>query len=156
MNRTIELIAEGVLTNSRILEKLLDQLPPQVKEAVATIVAPVVSAPVVSAPVVAAPVVAPVVAAPVVSAPVVTAPVVTAPVVTAPVVTAPVVTAPALVAPFDNATGMIGYVTDKWKALGPTRGNEIQTVLTAMGCENINDVTPDKYGQLFAALENLK
>ena len=145
MNRTIELIAEGVLTNSRILEKLLDQLPPPVKEAV--VAAPVVSAPVVSAPVVSAPVV---------SAPVVSAPVVSAPVVAAPVVAAPVVAAPALVAPFDNATGMIGYVTDKWKALGPTRGNEIQTVLTAMGCENINDVTPDKYGQLFAALENLK
>ena len=122
MNRTIELIAEGVLTNSRILEKLLDQLPQQVKEAVATIVAPVVAAPVVAAP----------------------------------VVSAPVVSAPVVAAPFDNATGMIGYVTDKWKALGPTRGNEIQTVLTAMGCENINDVTPDKYGQLFAALENLK
>jgi len=51
---------------------------------------------------------------------------------------------------------MIGYVTDKWKALGPTRGNEIQTVLTAMGCENINDVQADQYGTLYANLENLK
>ena len=61
-----------------------------------------------------------------------------------------------MVAPFDNATGMIGYVTDKWKALGSTRGNEIQTALMAMGYENLNDVTPDKYNQLFAALELLK
>ena len=121
MNKTIELIAEGVLTNARILEKLLDQLPAQVREAVARhsvgqlphqdivgrkSIDEVVSAPVVSAP-------------------------------------------------FNTAAQMIEYVTNKWRTLGPSRGAEIQTVLTNLGCENINDVTVDKYDRLYSVLESL-
>ena len=121
--------------------------------------APVAPAP---APVVqAAPVVVSVVdtPAPVVAAPVVTAPVVAAPVMPAPPsfvaptpVAAPVITG----APFSDPKGLIDYVMGAYKALGATKGAMIQNVLVGLGYQNINDVKPEHYGQLFAGVEALK
>jgi len=109
--------------------------------------APVAPAP---APVVqAAPVVAPVVAAPVVAAPVMPAP---------PSFVAPVaVAAPAASgAPFSDPKGLIGYVMDSYKTLGPQKGALIQGVLTGLGYQNINDVKPEHYAALFSGVEALK
>ena len=101
-------------------------------------------------------------AAPVAPAP---APVVqVAPVVAAPAMPAPpafVAPAPAPApvaggAPFSDGKGLIDYVMASYKALGAAKGSQIQTVLTGLGYQNINDVKPEHYGQLFAGVEALK
>ena len=121
--------------------------------------APVAPAP---APVVqAAPVVAPTPVA-TVAAPVVVAQPVPATVSPSNAMPAPptfVTPAPALVAtgaPFSDPKGLIGYVMDSYKTLGPQKGALIQGVLTGLGYQNINDVKPEHYGQLFAGVEGLK
>ena len=102
-------------------------------------------------------------AAPVAPAP---APVVqVAPVVAAPAMPAP----PAFVnpapyvpmaapagAPFSDGKGLIDYVMASYKALGAAKGAQIQNVLVSLGYQNINDVKPEHYGQLFAGVEALK
>ena len=87
----------------------------------------------------------------------------TAPAPVAPVVAMPAppsFVAPAPVAPagapFSDPKGLIDYVMNSYKALGPQKGAQIQTVLTSMGYGNINDVKPEHYGALFAGVEALK
>jgi len=91
------------------------------------------------------------VAAPVAPAP---APVMPPP----PVFVAPPPPAPAApaAAPFSDQKGLIDYVMGAYKALGPQKGAQIQNVLVGMGCTNINDVKPEQYGALYAAVEQLK
>jgi hypothetical protein len=74
---------------------------------------------------------------------------------------APVAPAPAPApapagAPFSDPKGLIDYVMSSYKALGPQKGAQIQTVLTGLGYGNINDVKPEHYGALFAGVEALK
>lgn len=72
---------------------------------------------------------------------------------------APVAPAPAPApagAPFSDPKGLIDYVMSSYKALGPQKGAQIQTVLTNLGYGNINDVKPEHYGALFAGVEQLK
>jgi hypothetical protein len=95
---------------------------------------------------------APVAAAPVAAAPVVTAPAMPAP----PAFTAPVAAPAPTGAPFSDGKGLIDYVMGAYKALGPQKGALIQGVLTGMGYQNINDVKPEHYGQLFTGVEGLK
>ena len=76
-----------------------------------------------------------------------------APVVAAPV--APAVASPSS-APFSDGKGLIDYVMNAYKALGPQKGAQIQGVLTGMGYANINDVKPEMYGALYAGVEALK
>ena len=59
-------------------------------------------------------------------------------------------------APFTDGKGLIDYVMGAYKALGPQKGAQIQNVLIGMGCTNINDVKPEQYGALYAAVEALK
>ncbi len=106
--------------------------------------APVAPAP---APVVQAaptPVAAPVAAAPAMPAP---------PAFVAPV---PAATPVATGAPFTDGKGLIDYVMGAYKALGAAKGAQIQNVLVGLGYQNINDVKPEHYGQLFAGVEALK
>jgi pyruvate dehydrogenase E2 component (dihydrolipoamide acetyltransferase) len=101
-------------------------------------------------------------AAPVAPAP---APVVqVAPVVATPAMPAPpafIAPAPAPApvvagAPFSDGKGLIDYVMSAYKALGAAKGSQIQNVLVSLGYQNINDVKPEHYGQLFAGVEALK
>jgi hypothetical protein len=124
----------------------------------APVVAPVASAPVASnvAPNIApvAPNIAPVAPniAPV--APNI-APVV--PAMPAPPTFAPAAPAPAPVnAPFTDGKGLIDYVMGAYKAMGAQKGAQIQTVLTGLGYQNINDVKPEHYGVLHQGIEALK
>jgi hypothetical protein len=108
----------------------------------------------VAAPAPVAPTPAPVVQAP---APV-AAPLAAAPAMPAPpsfMTPAPVAAAPTG-APFTDGKGLIDYVMGAYKALGPQKGALIQGVLTGLGYQNINDVKPEHYGQLFAGVEGLK
>jgi hypothetical protein len=89
-----------------------------------------------------------------VAAPVAPAPVMPPP----PVFVAPPPPAPAApaAAPFSDQKGLIDFVMGAYKALGPQKGAQIQNVLIGMGCTNINDVKPEQYGALYAAVEALK
>jgi hypothetical protein len=133
-------------------------LTAQMQSSNVTAAAPVAPAP---APVVQAapaPVAAPVPAS--VAAPVVTpAPVVAAPAMPAPpsfITPAPVAAPAPTGAPFTDGKGLIDYVMGAYKALGPQKGALIQNVLVNLGYQNINDVKPEHYGQLFAGVEALK
>lgn len=101
------------------------------------------------APVAVAPVAAPVPTPP---APVAEAPAMPAP----PVFAAVPVAAPAASAPFSDPKGLIGYVMEAYKNLGPAKGAQIQQVLVSLGYQNINDVKAEHYGALFAGVEALK
>ena len=70
----------------------------------------------------------------------------------APAPAAPVVQA----APFADGPGLIAYVMGAYKEMGPTKGAQIQGVLTQLGYQNINDVKPEHYGSLFQGVEALK
>lgn len=59
-------------------------------------------------------------------------------------------------APFTDGKGLIDYVMGAYKALGPQKGAQIQNVLVGLGYQNINDVKPEHYGQLYAGVEALK
>jgi hypothetical protein len=101
-----------------------------------------------AAPVAPAPV--PVVkAAPVVAAP---APVMPAP----PVFVAPVAAPAPAPSMFTDPKGLIDYVMGAYKTLGPQKGASIQGVLVGLGYQNINDVKPEHYGDLFNGIEALK
>lgn len=151
-NEVILTIAQAILANTKVIQSLVDHLPAEVREKVASVVAPVAAvapvipkpAPVVVAPVVVAPVVAPVpVAAPVMPAP---------PSFAAPVVASVV---PGT-APFSDPKGLIDFVMNSYKALGTVKGAGIQGVLVSLGYQNINDVNPAHYGALFTGIEALK
>ncbi len=101
----------------------------------------------VSVPVVAAPVVQPVVVEP---TPVVAA--VVAPVVAA--VASPLT--PTGAVPFTDNKGLVAYMMDSYRTLGPIKGAEIQQVLASVGKTNINEITPDLYATVYAAVEALK
>jgi hypothetical protein len=120
-------------------------------------VAPVAAVAPAPAPVVqAAPVVVSVVDTP---APPPPAPVAAAPAMPAPpafVAPAPAAAPVATGAPFTDGKGLIDYVMGAYKALGATKGAQIQNVLVNLGYQNINDVKPEHYGQLFAGVEALK
>ena len=155
---TIVIIAEAVLSNTRVLEKLIDALPVEVKAAVQEKVASVGQpAPVAPAP---APVVqaapAPVAPAPAMPAPPVFTPAAPIPTVTA-VAAAPTTAtvSPSEKAPFSDAKGLIDFVMASYKALGPQKGAGIQGVLTGLGYQNINDVNPAHYDALFAGVKAL-
>jgi hypothetical protein len=159
---TIVIIAEAILSNTRVLEKLIDALPVEVKTAVQQKVvnvaqpAPVAPAPAPVVQAVAAPAPAPAMPAPpVFTAPVAPAP---APTPTAPVINAapaPAVASPSEKAPFTDAKGLIDFVMSAYKALGPQKGAGIQNVLTGLGYQNINDVNPAHYDAMFAGVKAL-
>ena len=95
----------------------------------------------------------PVPVAPVAQAPVFQAPAAQMP--APPSFAAPVVQQASAV-PFSDGQGLIAYVMDAYKSMGPTKGAGIQGVLTSIGVANINDVKPEQYGTLFAGVEALK
>ena len=70
---------------------------------------------------------------------------------------APAPAAPvAQAAPFADGPGLIAYVMGAYKEMGPTKGAQIQGVLTQLGYQNINDVKPEHYGSLYQGVEALK
>ena len=164
---TIQMICTAIITNTKLIQSLIDALPHEVRETVAATVNPTPAPIVVQAPVVVAPVkevaVAPVVPIQATPAPVVaTIPVpVVAEVVAVPV-TPVVVAAPAVVspsstkkAPFSDQKSMVEYVMRTYTKIGRERGVGIQKHLESIGCLNINLVKPEHYDALFTALEAL-
>ena len=153
-NVAIQLIAEAIIANTKVIQSLIDALPRETVQAVAQVVDPEPTIPqfVPTPAVVAGP--APVVVAP---APVVAAPVAApAPVMPPPPTFAAAPAPVATGAPFSDPKGLIDYVMGAYKLMGPQKGSGIQSLLTGMGYANINDVKPESYGQLYAGIEALK
>ncbi len=171
-------VANAITANAEVLKSLIDSLPKTTVEAVEKKVSKSTtkSTEVKPEPVVVAAPVAPVVVTPVDHVVVPTTPAMPAapfpsvasiqqpiqqpiqtPVQPAPVV-APVVAAPIQAdAPvFADAKQMMKFVMDSYQALGNVKGARIQEVLNSIGVHNINDVTPEQYGALFAGVEALK
>lgn len=125
---TIQMIAQAVIANTKVIQSLIDALPHDAKVAVAEIASPTPA----PAP---APVAMP-----------------------APPVFAAQVPTPAQgsAAPFTDVKGMIDYVMGVYRELGPQKGALIQNVLTGLGYQNINDVKPEHYSALFQGVEQLK
>lgn len=101
-------------------------------------------------------------AAPVAPAPAPVVKAAPAPVAPAPAMPAPPVFVAPVAAPapapsmFTDPKGLIDYVMGAYKALGPQKGASIQGVLVGLGYQNINDVKPEHYGDLFNGIEALK
>ena len=151
---TIQMIAQAIIANTKVIQSLIDALPHEAKVAVAGVANVAPPAPVAQAPMpVAAP--APVTVAP---TPMPAPPVFTAPVaVPAPVVAPVAVSAPATLekAPFTDGKGLIDFVMGTYKQLGPQKGAGIQGVLTGLGYSNINDINPAHYDALYAGVKGL-
>jgi hypothetical protein len=172
-DQTIQMIAQAIIANTKVLQTLVETLPREavakVEEKVASVApaAPVAPAP---APVVQAaplPVATPPapVAAPVVAAPV--APATVSPSNQMPVMPAlPVFEAPApapapapaapVAVPFKDNQELTQYVLNVYRELGPQKGMQIQKVLDSLGIKNINDTRPDQYAQFYAGVEQIR
>jgi len=153
---TIQMIAQAVIANTKVIQSLIDALPHDAKVAVAEIASPAPVA--MSAP---APAPAPVAMSAPAPAPAPVAMPAPAPApvaMPAPPVFAAQVPTPAQgsAAPFTDVKGMIDYVMGVYRELGPQKGAQIQNVLTGLGYQNINDVTPEHYSALFQGVEQLK
>ncbi len=71
--------------------------------------------------------------------------------------TVPVVeAAPVAKAPFVDIKGLIFWIMEQYKALGPVKGAQIQNVLAGLGVSNVNDVPADKFLALYQGVEALK
>lgn len=140
-----------VKTNGTVSASPAVPVPPVV--AVPAPVAVAAPAPVSVEPV-SAPVVNPVVA-PVEPPKPVATPVATEAVQPAVVQAAPAAASPSNV-PFTDNKGLVAYMMDSYRTLGPIKGAEIQGVLSSVGKTNINEITPDLYATVYAAVEALK
>ena len=133
----IEALTQAVVALTAKLESANVAAPAPVAQAPAPVAAPAPAPAPVATP-------APVAAAPAMPAP---------PAFVAP---APAAAPAASGAPFTDGKGLIDYVMGAYKALGPQKGAQIQNVLVGLGYQNINDVKPEHYGQLYAGVEQLK
>jgi hypothetical protein len=137
---TILTIAQAILANTKVLQSLVDSLPKEAKAKVEAEVAKDTPVPTPAAT----------------PAPIPVAPVMATPTPVAPVPVAPAPASPSSSVPFADAKGMIAYVMDAYKALGPVKGSAIQQVLGGLGINTINEVKPEHYAALFAGVEKLK
>lgn len=162
-NDVIITIAQAIIANANVLQSLVDHLPVETKEAVASVVTPAPAAQVVKskkaekvepAPVFTAPV--PVVATPAPVAAQMPPPPVFTSVVNPLNTTTDTKSMGNVAAPFSDPKGLLAYVIASYNALGAQKGAGIQQVLVANGYQNINDVQPDHYAALYAGIEALK
>jgi|PlaIllAssembly_1097288.scaffolds.fasta_scaffold01303_7 hypothetical protein len=135
LESTLERVAISAERSELLLAKLLTAIE-DLAEAVGNTTNEPAPRPQVPAPVPAAPVEAPPAPPP------------------APVPTVPVTPA-AGGAPFTDQAGLMTYVMEKYKALGPTKGAMIQSKLLELGCANIKALPVDKYAAFHAAVEAL-
>jgi hypothetical protein len=150
-DQTIQMIAQAIIANTKVIQSLIDALPHETKAAVAEVVNPTPTPVAAPAPVaVVAPVVVP--PAPVAAPVAAPAPAMPAPPVFAAPAPAPVSTA----VPFNDGRSLIDYVMGVYKQIGPAKGAGIQNVLTGLGYQNINDVKSEHYVALFQGIEALK
>ena len=161
---TIQMICTAIITNTKLIQSLIDALPHEVRETVAATVNPTPAPVVVQAPApvveVAVVPVVPIQATPVLEAVTIPVPVVAevaAVPVTPVVVAAPAVASPSSTkkAPFSDQKSMVEYVMRTYTKIGRERGVGIQKHLESINCLNINLVKPEHYDGLFTALEAL-
>lgn len=59
-------------------------------------------------------------------------------------------------APFDDGKGLVDYVMKAYREMGPAKGANIQKVLVLAGYQNINDVKPEHYYEVWTGIEKLR
>lgn len=57
--------------------------------------------------------------------------------------------------PFHDGPTLLAYAQAKYRALGVVKGAHIQSILTALGVQNLTALTPDKYAMFYAQVEAL-
>ncbi len=67
----------------------------------------------------------------------------------------PVITPAAPSLPFTDTAGLIKYVMAKYNELGQVKGAKIQLVMQDHGYANVNDVKPEHFQAIHAAIEAL-
>jgi len=58
-------------------------------------------------------------------------------------------------APFSSPTDMVKYVSACYQAHGATHGTQMQQIIASLGVTNINELTPEKYDELYNKFEDL-
>lgn len=140
-DQTIQMIAQAIIANTKVIQSLIDALPRDAVEKVAEVVAPQkVAKKAEMQPPAPEPVTTPEPVAPVMPPP-------------------PTFEAkpaePVSDAPFKNSKELVDYVMTVYKEMGP-QGQKIQEVLIGLGHKNINDFRPEQYGALYAAIEAIR
>jgi len=93
------------------------------------------------------------------AAPAAPAPAAPAPAAPAPAAPAPASPAPApaqSTVPFSDKNGLMQYVMNKYKQLGPEKGAQIQAILVSLNLSNINDVEPAQFEQFYTSVEGIQ
>ena len=166
----IQIIAEAVLANARVLEALIAKLPDATKQAVAAEVSKATPAPAavqVPTPEPVIPEPAPVTVTTSPAMPAVPFPTEPATTPANPVVQAAVApsgqgavvqsaAASPSKAPFTDQRGLITYAMNKYKEVGSEKGKQIQVILNGLGINNINEAKPAQYDAIFAGIEGIK
>jgi len=149
-DQTIQMIAQAIIANTKVIQSLIDALPRETVEKVAEVVAPqkVGRKAEVQAEV-QAPTPAPT------SAPEPEPTPVAAPVMPPPPTFEVKPAEPVSDAPFKNSKELVDYVMTVYREMGP-RGQKIQEVLIGLGHKNINDFRPEQYGAVYAAIEAIR
>jgi hypothetical protein len=57
--------------------------------------------------------------------------------------------------PFSDGASLLKWVMEKYKALGPVKGAQIQKVINDLGYSNVNDIKPAHYADFHARVEAL-
>jgi len=57
--------------------------------------------------------------------------------------------------PFNDTPSLVLWATAKYKALGPERGAQIQPLIQSMGFTALNQIPPDRFAQVYQAIEAL-
>lgn len=147
-DQTIQMIAQAIIANTKVIQSLIDALPRETVEKVAEVVAPQkVGKKVEMQAEMQAPTSAPT------SAPEPTP--AAAPVMPPPPTFETKPAEPVSDAPFKNSKELVDYVMTVYKEMGP-RGQKIQEVLIGLGHKNINDFRPEQYGAVYAAIEAIR
>ena len=146
--QTIQIIAQAVIANTKVIQSLVDSLSSAEKQAVAgaakvpqvtALAASCLSTNVPESPPAPAPVVVTMPSPPTFAPPPAVAP----------------VEPPLVAAPFYDIRGLTQYVMTAYTELGAQKGARIQEVLISLGCQRIDEVTPEQYAQLYAGVEQL-
>lgn len=151
-DQTIQMIAQAIIANTKVIQSLIDALPRETVEKVAEVVAP---QKVGKKAEVQAEVQAPTPAPTSAPEPEPTPAPVAAPVMPPPPTFEAKPAEPVSDAPFKNSKELVDYVMAVYKEMGP-RGQKIQEVLIGLGHKNINDFRPEQYGAVYAAIEAIR
>lgn len=54
--------------------------------------------------------------------------------------------------PYSDSKGLMVFVMNKYKELGPIKGAKIQGLFDSIGAANVSDIKPDQYADFYAGM----